>query len=50
MLKRVYVWELPVRLTHWLNFLTIIVLCFTGYYISRPFIDAPTFLILPAPL
>jgi len=40
-LKRVYVWELPVRLTHWLNFLTIIVLCFTGYYISHPFIDEP---------
>ena len=41
MLKRVYVWELPVRLTHWLNFITIMVLCFTGYYISRPFIEAP---------
>lgn len=40
MLKRVYVWELPVRLTHWTNFLCIITLSITGYYIGNPFIHA----------
>lgn len=40
MLKRVYVWEFPVRLTHWINFLSIILLSFTGYYIGNPFIHA----------
>jgi Ni/Fe-hydrogenase 1 B-type cytochrome subunit len=35
---RVYVWELPVRLTHWVNVLAIAVLSFTGYYIGNPFI------------
>ncbi len=38
MLKKVYVWEFPVRLTHWLNFLGILVLSVTGYYIGAPFI------------
>ena len=33
---QVYVWELPVRFYHWLNFLCIIVLCFTGYVIGNP--------------
>ncbi len=40
MLKRIYVWEFPVRLTHWLNFLSILTLGFTGYYIGAPFIYA----------
>jgi Ni/Fe-hydrogenase 1 B-type cytochrome subunit len=40
MLKRVYVWEFPVRLTHWLNFLAILTLGITGYYIGTPFIQA----------
>jgi Ni/Fe-hydrogenase 1 B-type cytochrome subunit len=35
---RVYIWEMPVRLTHWVNVLCIVVLSFTGYYISNPFI------------
>lgn len=35
---RVYVWEIPVRLTHWLNVACIIVLSFTGYYIGNPYI------------
>jgi Ni/Fe-hydrogenase 1 B-type cytochrome subunit len=39
MLKRVYVWELPVRLTHWVNAAAIIVLCGTGFYIGFPFIS-----------
>jgi Ni/Fe-hydrogenase 1 B-type cytochrome subunit len=37
---RVYVWELPVRLTHWVNFLSVLTLSVTGYYIGRPFIHA----------
>jgi Ni/Fe-hydrogenase 1 B-type cytochrome subunit len=41
MLKKVYVWEFPVRLTHWLNVWTIVVLCVTGLYIGFPFIFAP---------
>ncbi len=37
---RVCVWEFPVRLTHWINFLCIIALSITGYYIGNPFIHA----------
>lgn len=37
---RVYVWEFPVRLTHWINFLCIIALSITGLYIGDPFIHA----------
>jgi Ni/Fe-hydrogenase 1 B-type cytochrome subunit len=33
-----YVWELPVRIAHWVIFLSIVVLSFTGYYIYYPFI------------
>ncbi|MGB8647747.1 MAG: Ni/Fe-hydrogenase, b-type cytochrome subunit [Anaerolineae bacterium] len=40
MLQRVYVWEIPVRLTHWVNVAAIIVLSFTGYYIGNPWIQA----------
>jgi Ni/Fe-hydrogenase 1 B-type cytochrome subunit len=35
-LGRVYVWEVPVRLYHWLNFLAVLVLSVTGYLIGRP--------------
>jgi Ni/Fe-hydrogenase 1 B-type cytochrome subunit len=35
---RVYVWEKPVRAAHWLIFVSLIVLSFTGYYIYNPFI------------
>lgn len=35
-LGRVYVWELPVRLYHWLNMAAIIVLAATGYIIGNP--------------
>lgn len=38
MLRRIYVWEIPVRLTHWINVAAIIVLSFTGYYIGNPWI------------
>ncbi len=35
---RVYVWEAPVRITHWLIALSIAVLSVTGIYIGHPFI------------
>ncbi|HEY6874302.1 MAG TPA: Ni/Fe-hydrogenase, b-type cytochrome subunit [Geobacteraceae bacterium] len=31
-----YVWELPVRITHWVNVLAIITLCVTGLFIGAP--------------
>jgi Ni/Fe-hydrogenase 1 B-type cytochrome subunit len=31
---KVYVWELPVRFTHWLNFFCILVLSVTGYFMG----------------
>ena len=31
-----YVWEVPVRATHWVNMLAIIVLSVTGFYIGSP--------------
>ncbi|MGB5402719.1 MAG: Ni/Fe-hydrogenase, b-type cytochrome subunit [Robiginitalea sp.] len=34
--KRVYVWELPVRIFHWINVLCITVLAITGFIISDP--------------
>lgn len=37
---RVYVWEFPVRLTHWINAFSILVLSITGFYIGNPFIHA----------
>ncbi len=40
MLRRVYVWEFPVRLTHWINLLSIVMLSITGYYIGNPFMHA----------
>jgi Ni/Fe-hydrogenase 1 B-type cytochrome subunit len=40
-LVRVYVWDLVVRLTHWLLALSIVVLAVTGFYIGNPFIVAP---------
>jgi Ni/Fe-hydrogenase 1 B-type cytochrome subunit len=39
-LVRVYVWEWPVRLTHWLTAYSIFILACTGFYIGRPFIVA----------
>lgn len=37
-LFRVYVWERPVRIYHWLNALCIVVLCVTGYLIGNPIV------------
>lgn len=31
-----YIWSWPIRLTHWLTFLSILVLVITGYYIAFP--------------
>lgn len=35
---RVYVWQIPVRVTHWLIAGSIVVLSVTGLYIGRPFL------------
>lgn len=35
-LREVYVWELPVRLFHWINALCILILCITGFMIGDP--------------
>ncbi|MEY4106008.1 MAG: hypothetical protein RL181_350 [Bacteroidota bacterium] len=35
-LRRVFVWELPVRIFHWLNTAAIVALCATGYLIGNP--------------
>jgi Ni/Fe-hydrogenase 1 B-type cytochrome subunit len=35
-LRRIFVWELPVRIYHWLNALCITVLIITGFYIGNP--------------
>lgn len=40
-LARVYVWELPVRLTHWITVLSMVVLSATGLYIGHPFLVSP---------
>lgn len=40
MSKRIYVWEFPVRLTHWLNVISILTMLFTGFYIGAPFMHA----------
>jgi len=37
----IYVWELPVRVTHWLIFFSILILSATGYYMGHPFIGVP---------
>jgi Ni/Fe-hydrogenase 1 B-type cytochrome subunit len=34
--RRVYVWELPVRIYHWVNALCIVVLAASGYIIGNP--------------
>jgi Ni/Fe-hydrogenase 1 B-type cytochrome subunit len=38
-LHRVYVWERPVRLYHWVNALCVAVLCVTGFMIGRPMLN-----------
>jgi Ni/Fe-hydrogenase 1 B-type cytochrome subunit len=36
MYKRVYVWELPVRILHWIHVASMLVLGLTGLYIGHP--------------
>jgi Ni/Fe-hydrogenase 1 B-type cytochrome subunit len=36
-LVKVYVWQMPVRITHWLIATTLVILSVTGFYIGRPF-------------
>jgi Ni/Fe-hydrogenase 1 B-type cytochrome subunit len=38
---RIYVWQVPVRLTHWVTFATLVVLSVTGSYIASPFLFSP---------
>lgn len=40
-LERYYAWQLPVRITHWLIALSIVVLSATGFYMGHPFIVVP---------
>ena len=35
-MRRVYVWEFPVRLYHWVNFACVLTLIVTGFIIGRP--------------
>lgn len=39
-LKKMYVWELPVRIFHWVNAGSIMILMLTGIYIGNPFASA----------
>ncbi len=35
-IRRIYVWDIPTRIYHWLNFIAIAVLAVTGYLIGSP--------------
>ncbi|NOU93250.1 Ni/Fe-hydrogenase, b-type cytochrome subunit [Paenibacillus sp. LMG 31456] len=37
---KVYVWELPVRVFHWINAASILLLMITGIYIGKPFLGS----------
>ena len=39
--RRLYVWQLPVRFTHWLTAACIVILSLTGGYIADPFLIPP---------
>lgn len=39
-LGKVYVWEFPVRMFHWVNAISIFILMVTGIYIGKPFASA----------
>ena len=41
MLEIRYVWQWPVRICHWINVLSMIMLSITGFYIGSPFMTAP---------
>jgi Ni/Fe-hydrogenase 1 B-type cytochrome subunit len=42
-LKRVKVWQAPVRVLHWVHFFALLVLAITGFYIAHPIIPASAF-------
>jgi Ni/Fe-hydrogenase 1 B-type cytochrome subunit len=42
--ERVYVWEIPVRLTHWVNVAAILLLSATGFYIGNPVVGGSVYL------
>ena len=42
----VYVWQIPVRVTHWLIALSVAMLSITGIYIGNPFLFGGNFLML----
>jgi Ni/Fe-hydrogenase 1 B-type cytochrome subunit len=37
---KIYVWELPIRVFHWINAIAIVLLMATGIYIGNPFLSA----------
>jgi Ni/Fe-hydrogenase 1 B-type cytochrome subunit len=37
---RAYIWEFPVRFTHWMNAVCIVTFCITGFYIGHPYMHA----------
>jgi len=37
-LERIYVWDLVVRISHWVIMLSVFILAFTGIYIGHPFL------------
>jgi len=41
MLRIYYVWEWPVRICHWINVISMIMLSITGFFIGSPFMTAP---------
>jgi Ni/Fe-hydrogenase 1 B-type cytochrome subunit len=43
-LQRMYIWQVPVRLTHWVNVLAILILSATGFYIGNPVLGGSVFL------
>ena len=36
LIRRIYVWQLPVRFYHWINALAVVTLAVTGFIIGRP--------------
>ncbi len=38
---RVYIWQIPVRITHWVTAVCIVILSLTGGYIADPFLIPP---------
>ena len=43
-IERMYVWQLPVRLTHWVNVAAILILSATGLYIGSPVLGGSVYL------